>query len=602
MKKILFEKLTIRNFLSVGERPVEINFRHGLHGITGINRDQLDRRNGVGKSTIPDALHFALFGTTIRELKKEFIINNITGKTCEVSLTFSIVTGKEVDNYEIVRTLEPSKCYLYQNQRDVTRDSIASTTEYISQLIQSNPETFQNCVIMTMNNTVPFMAKKKLEKRKFIETIFNFEIFSKMLTQLREEQSTVKKDHDIESAREEELAQVLVTLENQKKKSHQDYEDRKKLLLKRQTDNTNELQVLDKRITSYKQVDAATAESNLVKLDNKLKECDTKINEIGKQVATLETKNDFCLATLNKIGTEKEVCPTCLRSIDEHDVSHIKKSKQGYKDQIKIQENEIKSLEQRIEEVTSLKTKILDAARKCEQSINQANLQQQQLENDQKRKKQLEGYNVQVEQDLQHLTDNSDSANASIAETAEKLEAVRKKVQDLAKILNLLDTVKFVVSEEGVKSFIVKKILNLFNSKLAFYLKKLHSTAIITFNEYFEEQILNDKGKITSYFNFSGAERKAIDLATMFTFIEMLSLQGNIYYNIQFYDELLDTSLDEAGVENALRLLGDLVQGNGYGVYIISHRKECSRILSGDIIFLEKRNGITTLAKSGTYS
>jgi len=602
MKKIIFEKLTIKNFLSVGDRPVEISFRPGLHGITGINKDQLDRRNGVGKSTIPDALHFALFGNTIRELKKEFIINNITGKTCEVSLTFSIVNGKEIDNYEIVRTLEPSKCYLYQNQRDITRDSIASTTEYISQLIQSNPETFQNCVIMTMNNTVPFMAKKKLEKRKFIETIFNFEIFSKMLTQLREEQQTVRKDHDIEAAREEDLAQVLDTLQAQKKKTHQDYEDRKKLLLKRQNDNTKELEILTKRIAEFKQVDVAGIKTNLELLNTKLKECDVKVNEIGKQVATLETKNDFCLATLNKIGTDKDVCPTCLRSIDEHNANHIKKSKQEYKDQIKAQENEIKALEQKIEEMTSLKTKILDAVRKCEKSISQANLNSNQLENDQKRAKQLQDYNKQVEQDLQHLTDNSDSVDASIKETSEKLETIKKKAQDLAKILNLLDTVKFVVSEEGVKSFIVKKILHLFNSKLAFYLKKLHSTAIITFNEYFEEQILNDKGKITSYFNFSGAERKAIDLATMFTFIEMLSLQGNIYYNIQFYDELLDTSLDEAGVENVLRLLSDLVQNNGYGAYIISHRKECSRILSGDIIFLEKRNGITTLAKGGTYS
>ena len=79
MKKIIFKTLTIKNFLSVGDKPVKIDFKPGLHGITGINRDQLDRRNGVGKSTIPDALHFALFGTTIRELKKEFIINNITG-------------------------------------------------------------------------------------------------------------------------------------------------------------------------------------------------------------------------------------------------------------------------------------------------------------------------------------------------------------------------------------------------------------------------------------------------------------------------------------------------------------------------------------------
>ena len=155
-----------------------------------------------------------------------------------------------------------------------------------------------------------------------------------------------------------------------------------------------------------------------------------------------------------------------------------------------------------------------------------------------------------------------------------------------------------MVSEEGVKSFIVKKILRLFNSKLAYYLKKLNSNAIITFNEYFEEQIFNEKGELTTYFNFSGAERKAIDLAIMFSFIDMLNLQGNIFYNIQFYDELLDTSLDETGVELVLNLLNEFVQKNNFGIYVISHRKECARLVSGDMIVLEKNNGITTLSQN----
>ena len=128
-------------------------------------------------------------------------------------------------------------------------------------------------------------------------------------------------------------------------------------------------------------------------------------------------------------------------------------------------------------------------------------------------------------------------------------------------------------------------------------LKKLNSNAIVSFNEYFEEEVLNEKGKFTSYFNFSGAERKVIDLAIMFTFIDMLRLQGNIYYNIQFYDELLDTSLDETGVELVLNLLNEFISKHGFGIYVISHRKECAKFCNGDIIYLEKKNGITTLSK-----
>jgi len=597
MKKIIFKKLTIKNFLSVGEESVTISFKPGLHGITGINRDQIDRRNGVGKSTIPDALHFVLFGTTIRELKKEFIVNNITAKTCEVSLTFSIGKGKQVENYEIIRSLEPSRCTLYQNERDITRDSIANTTAFIEQLIQCNSEVFQNCVIMTVNNTVPFMAKKKMEKRKFIEGIFNLEIFSKMLNQLREEQSTVKKEFEIESTREEEAAAAVNSLQTQQTKSHEEYETRKKTLLKRQRENTEELDKLTSRVQNHKPIDVNDINKNIELLTQKLTETDNKIQEFSKQMATLETKNEFIFSTVSKIGTDKDMCPTCLRPIQEHDQQTITHTKQKYKTEITSNETEIKTVEAKICELNTLKTKIQDAVKKGQSNIQQSKLLAQQHINDNDRIKQLKEYNIQVDQDLQHLTDTSTALNELIEQAQQKYTTAREKVEGLRKIINLLDTVKFVVSEEGVKTYIVKRILNLFNSKLGYYLKKLNSNAIITFNEYFEEQIVNDKGKLTTYFNFSGAERKVIDLAIMFSFIDMLNLQGNIFYNIQFYDELLDTSLDETGVELVLGLLNEFVQKNNFGIYVISHRKECARLVSGDMIMLEKNNGITTLSK-----
>jgi ABC-type lipoprotein export system ATPase subunit len=95
------------------------------------------------------------------------------------------------------------------------------------------------------------------------------------------------------------------------------------------------------------------------------------------------------------------------------------------------------------------------------------------------------------------------------------------------------------------------------------------------------------------YFNYSGAEKKAIDLAIMFAFIDMLKLQNNVYYNVQFYDELLDTSLDASGVENVIKLLNEFVEKNSYGIYVISHRKECSKFAKGEVVYLEKNNGIT---------
>jgi DNA repair exonuclease SbcCD ATPase subunit len=224
----------------------------------------------------------------------------------------------------------------------------------------------------------------------------------------------------------------------------------------------------------------------------------------------------------------------------------------------------------------------------------------QQKRNDEEKILFLEKQIIREESSLSDLNDSSLSETKNIDDLIERYNKFEIEIIKKKKEFKILDNVKFILSEEGVKSYVIKKILNLFNSKIAFYLKELNSNAIITFDQYFEEDIKNERGKPTMYFNYSGAERKAIDLAVMFAFIDMLKLQTNVYYNVQFYDELLDTSLDSAGVENVVRILNEFVEKYSYGIYVISHRKECSKLANGEIVFLEKHNGITKRIDSNT--
>ena len=217
MRKIIFKSVSIKNFLSVGDVPVELDFRQGLHIITGVNRDRQDRRNGVGKSTIADAINFALYGETNRELKKENIINNITKSKCEVVLEFQRSDGSTTVEYKVIRNLSPSKCFLFQDEIDITRDSIMNTTSHIVSLMGSTADVFQNCVIMTLNNTTPFMAKKKIDKRKCIEGILNLEVFSSMLNTIRSEYNETTKEFDIECMRYEEVSKSVEHIEVQLK-------------------------------------------------------------------------------------------------------------------------------------------------------------------------------------------------------------------------------------------------------------------------------------------------------------------------------------------------------------------------------------------------
>ena len=154
--------------------------------------------------------------------------------------------------------------------------------------------------------------------------------------------------------------------------------------------------------------------------------------------------------------------------------------------------------------------------------------------------------------------------------------------------------VKYIVSEEGVKSYVVKKILQLLNNKLAYYLKKMEANCVCVFDEYFEEQIFDEKGQLCSYFNFSGAERKNIDLACLFAFMDIRRLQGDVTYNFNIYDELLDSSLDEQGIYIILNILKERVEKYNEMCYIITHRKESILHARGEIIMLQKQKGITT--------
>ena len=114
------------------------------------------------------------------------------------------------------------------------------------------------------------------------------------------------------------------------------------------------------------------------------------------------------------------------------------------------------------------------------------------------------------------------------------------------------------------------------------------------FNEYFEEEIIDEKGKQCSYFNFSGAERKNIDLACLFAFMDIRRLQGDVAFNFSMYDELFDSSLDERGVELVIEILKERISTYNECVIVISHRKESTKLATGEVIFLEKQNGVTT--------
>ena len=674
MKRINFKSIKIQNLLSIGNDPIQINFKKGINFITGINKDKNNRRNGTGKSTILTGIFWGLFGENDRNIKNEFLINNITkNKTC-VEIDFDVIKNSESNSYKIIRTLKPSSCLLYENGKDITLSSIANTNLKIIEIISSTPEMFQNCSIMSLNDTIPFMAKKEIDKRKFIEQIFNLEFFNKMLLDIRNDFNNKKKEKDIQDVVLNEkqilLKSNIIQKENYDSKISQniaklkrklkDIDDTIKRFQKEEIhiknhDFNNELETYEKIKNEEKQKIESNNKKildlknnnnlkNIDLLNNKLSELNIQKNENNKQLSELHKKINDINANiiieekiLQNISQFKEgdLCPTCQNKIIDKNFEHLEKIKIEKntllkklnnvkknlleKNDLLIKQNEendrnIEKINNEINKINNLtidinnniltlkeeNNKIDNNINNIEKNINEILLRKQKiiLEIDDLNNKINKLYESKIEI-------NNELKNKEINPFDEIIEKIKLEINEcnkqnikLKEELNILNDAKFIVSEEGVKSYILKQVLEVFNNKLLEYLKKLQSNCICTFNEFFEEQILNEKGIPCSYFNFSGAERKSIDLACLFTFIDMRRLLNNVSYNLSIYDEIIDTSFDEKGVELVLDIIKNNVEKNNEACYIISHRKECSNFVSGEIIELVKENGITKQIKN----
>lgn len=594
MKYVNFKSVSIKNFLSVGDTPVEIDFNTGLNIITGHNKDKLDRRNGVGKSTVADSIYFAIFGNTLRELKKEHVVNNTNQKGCEVELVFELNTDGMRNEYRILRKLSPTKCYLYKDGEDITRDTIQNTTTYVQELLNTTAEVFQNCVIMTINNATPFMAKKKLEKRKFIEGIFNLQVFSNMLTDVRQEYNKVSKELDIECARYEEISNTLSAQQEQKANAQSTRQRVKDKLQSRKNNCEKDIADLTNKISKLEVTDTTGISENITKIDDVLTQVDEKIQKIISKRSEVTTLIDVTSSKHSRISSEHSTCPTCLHKLDESHRDLIVKEKTKLQQQIDELTQSAKKQATRLDEANELKITLNSKRKRLTSKLQQAQIELTNNRNLQQQLDQLKSQHKDIVDDLKSADNTQNEYDKVIVETEKRLEKIQAGIDVIKKELAKLEIIKFIVSEEGVKSYIVKKMLQLFNAKLSYYLKKMDSNCICVFNEYFEDEIIDEKGKPCSYFNFSGAERKNIDLACLFAFMDIRRLQGDVAFNFSMYDELFDSSLDERGVELVIDILNERIENYNECVIVISHRKESTKLATGEVIFLEKQNGMTT--------
>jgi DNA repair exonuclease SbcCD ATPase subunit len=594
MKCVNFKKLTIQNFLSFGNDPVTMEFKKGLNIVTGINRDDNDRRNGLGKSSMMESLYYAIFGSTIRgDLKKELITNSFTNGLCKIEVELDVQVGNKTDSYKVIRTANPSKLYLYHNGTDITLDSIKNTEEFLHKLINATPSIFENCVIMTLNNTVPFMAKNKVDKRKFIEGILNLDVFSKMLNISRDEFNSKKKDYEIELNRMQGIERSLNSFVSQRKNILDNRVQKLQKYLDRKDSNIQEKTKIETDILSLKVDSMDDIKLNLNKLNDALVKINNGLDDGMEKYWKVDGAIENLKQRIKQVESKPKFCPLCKRENAEH--SHVEMDKEKVECESKIvtlneKKNEIQEF---INKMRSKRDTVKNGIDACNLKVSTVKLGQQKKINLEARLTQLNEWLSTLDEDIQSMQSQETELDETILSEEKLLNNTKDVVNDNRNKMNMFETMKFIFSEDGVKTYIVNKILEVLNERIQYYLNKMNANCLCYFDCHFEEEIINDNNKKCSYFNFSGAERKSIDFACLFAFMDMRMLQGDVCYNVAIYDELFDSCLDDKGINLITDIINERVKKYNECVYVISHRRESLEAATGDVIFLEKKDNIT---------
>lgn len=700
MKEVNFLKLSGKNFLSIGNIPIKFNFPSGINIITGYNFDKNDE-NGVGKTTIVQLFYWTLFGSCISNLKKDQIVNDINQKDCVGILEFNVVKNGKSTNYRIERGIKPSFCKIFENnQEDKNLPSIPATNKRIEDIISSTPLIFKNCIVLSMNNSIPFMAQSKPERKNFIESMFRLEVLRHMDKEARKNfnELTRKQDINLENFKnlkenEKNYSINKENFENQKtekinklnqrrksyideinisqskiikvdisklnllkqkiieiEKAYKQNEEKKQelnsllFLMKNKIDELTQQKLLfsEEVIKKSSNFDIVISKENALKskldsLPNVIKDLESINNELK-----LTIKNDT--SKLEKIKKLGEHCITCERPFSKLDkekndslILDIETEISTSQNKIFENENKINDLEnnkkiiiQKLQLITDIKkykeindnisqinfeieknksllepiltnhqkfdeqkADFTDQISKIEFQINKNDVLETQIKN-------LNKFIESIDHDISHETDQENTFENLFNENKQRLDKSQKEIDTIKTDIEIYDSIKFIVSEEGIKSYIIKKLLNILNERIRYYLNVFESNSKLTFDEYFDDNLFNDKNIEKCYDNFSGGERKRIDLACLFSFLDIRRIQGDVRFNVIFFDELLDSAISSKACNLIFNVLKERKNLYNENSYIITHRKELktdSKILINNTIFLEKRNGFTKIGE-----
>ena len=545
---IHFEKVRWKNFLSTGNQFTEIELdRNETTLIIG--------ENGAGKSTVLDALCFALFGKPFRTISKSQLVNTVNAMETVVEIEFSIASRK----YKIVRGIKPNVFEIWQNNKMLNQEANSRDYQKIleQQILKLNYRSFTQVVILGSSTFVPFMQLKARFRREVVEDLLDIKIFSMMNALIKQRlKDLVGELQEIEykyKLSSEKIVMQEAYIEDIKKnkdvivkEKENDYEFNAKSLDEKRNKKT-ELEETNKKL--YQSVeDQINIESKDMKLKDLRSTLTEKQKEKDRMIAFFEKHND---------------CPVCTQDIPKDFKSQMITTKETERKEIadglsKMEEELIKT-ETRLDEIKKITSDIQT------NSIEIASLNTSIQE--------LEKWNVRLDSEIKELEksaiNNTDEEKLRILK--DEYDLVEKQRKDLKEEKVYKEASKAMLQDTGIKTKIIKQYLPIMNQLINKYLASMEFYVNFSLDESFEETIKSRFRDNFNYESFSEGEKMRIDLALLFTWRAIAKMKNSTNTNLLILDEIFDSSLDSAGTDEFLKILNTL---EGENVFVISHKQD----------------------------
>jgi len=578
--------------MSVGNQTQAVDFdKQALTLVLGSNHDlggdDTGSRNGTGKTTIVNALSYALYGQALTNIKKENLINKTNGKAMLVTVEFS----KNNVKYRIERGRKPNVLRLFVNDSQLRADESEDdsqgdsreTQKAIEQMLEMSHTMFKHLVALN-TYTEPFLSMKSAEQREVIEQLLGITLLSEKAEALK---VLVKESKDMITAEQYKIEGIKAANENVQKSINS-------LVIKSsawENKKSADIENLGRAMMRLENVDIEAELAAHTKL-KAWKEHNVKIQNLNKQRATLESALSQAERTVKKYEKElaslaNKTCHACEQELHDH----------KHKELTDAAVLNVAEATKYFDKVSQDLIKIVDELGTGEQSRMPATFYDTEAEA-LGHKNNLDG----LEKSLTAKIDESNPYEEQIEEL--KKTAIQEitwdtinsltKTKDHQEFLHKLLTNK----DSFIRKKIIDQNLSYLNKRLSYYIDKLGLPHRVVFQNDLNIEI-TQLGQDLDFDNLSRGERNRLILSMSFAFRDVWEgLYQSI--NLLFIDELVDAGMDSAGVESALAVLKKMARERNKNIYLISHKDELIGRVN-NVLRVIKENGFTSYSNDVDY-